>query len=539
MLIRELEKVQQLLLLLLLVETIMNRKTIWLIVGLMSVALIGLTSFQLYWINSAIDLNRERFQKDVHESIIVVGEKLTRNEFLYETSSFMIKEVHANQPISPTSRQTKVAVLRQIDDAGIKLRKSQDTIQIIYETGDTAHIRSWTSKFGNELLEEKIESGPGSFTFSSSVTADAQFARRMNVMMQDMFSTRMHFGSHIDPSILDSLLHQEFANRGITMDFDFGVFDSVNDTLLFSKSSNNGDLKKSELRASLFPQDIMGNAQFLMVNFPDESLFLFKQIWATLASSVVLLLVIIGCFAYAIYIIIRQKKISEIKNDFINNMTHEFKTPISTVSLACEALQEQEVSTNKNMLNRYIGIIKDENKRLGVQVEKVLQMATLDKKDFKLNLKPIDIHNVIERSIGNINLQIDKNGGLINSSLSAHKHEIVADEIHVANIVDNLLDNATKYSKGKPDIQVKTTSDEQGLIIKVIDKGIGMSREAVNKIFDKFYRVPTGNLHDVKGFGLGLSYVRSIVEAHGGTISVSSELNVGSSFEIFLPFKHD
>jgi len=245
--------------------------------------------------------------------------------------------------------------------------------------------------------------------------------------------------------------------------------------------------------------------------------------------------VIIAIFGYALYTIMRQKKISEIKNDFINNMTHEFKTPISTVSLACEALQDEDVKKNDTFLKRYISIIDAENKRLGMQVEKVLQMATLEKKDFKLKLEKLNVHQVIDRALENINIQIEKREGVIKKQLLASQREVVADEVHLTNIIYNLLDNANKYSREKPEITIATNNKNDGIVVKIQDKGIGMSREVSNRIFEKFYREPTGNIHDVKGFGLGLTYVKTMLDALGGSINVKSDLAKGSTFEIYLP----
>ena len=219
-------------------------------------------------------------------------------------------------------------------------------------------------------------------------------------------------------------------------------------------------------------------------------------------------------------------------------MTHEFKTPIATVSLACEALQDEQIVASGSMRNRYMKIITDENKRLGLQVEKVLQMATLDKQDFKLKVDKVNVHEIIEKVLANIDLQVQKRGGHVHKQLEAEFLVVEADEMHLTNIIYNLLDNANKYSPEHPEIVIKTKSSAKGIFINIIDQGIGMSREALNKIFDKFYRVPTGNLHDVKGFGLGLAYVKSMIEAHGGSITVKSEPKSGSNFEIYLPFEY-
>jgi two-component system phosphate regulon sensor histidine kinase PhoR len=251
----------------------------------------------------------------------------------------------------------------------------------------------------------------------------------------------------------------------------------------------------------------------------------------------VLILVILCCFYFAISTILKQKKLSDVKNDFINNMTHEFKTPISTISLACEVLQDEAVSKNPTQMNRYLHIIRDENKRLGQQVEKVLQAAMLDRGEVKLKLTEVDMHEVVDTVLQNIGVQIEKRSGRVDLILEADQPIIAADEVHITNIIHNLLDNANKYSVESPQISIHTRSLPDGISIRIADKGIGMTKEAINRIFDRFYRVPTGNVHNVKGFGLGLSYVKTILQGHNGSIRVESEPGKGSTFEVFLPYK--
>jgi two-component system phosphate regulon sensor histidine kinase PhoR len=246
--------------------------------------------------------------------------------------------------------------------------------------------------------------------------------------------------------------------------------------------------------------------------------------------------VIISCFYVAITTILKQKKLSEIKNDFISNMTHEFKTPIATISLACEVLQEAAVTEDPVKRTRYLNVIHDENKRLGLQVEKVLQSAILDKGNLRLKISPVDIHEVIDQALQNIGVQIEQRQGEIRLELNAEKTVVEADEMHLTNIVHNLLDNANKYSPEEPRISIQTRSVREGVYLTITDKGIGMTKDALQRIFERFYRVPTGNVHNVKGFGLGLSYVKTILQMHQGHIRVESQPNKGSSFEIYLPY---
>jgi two-component system phosphate regulon sensor histidine kinase PhoR len=232
---------------------------------------------------------------------------------------------------------------------------------------------------------------------------------------------------------------------------------------------------------------------------------------------------------------LKQKKLSIIKNDFISNMTHEFKTPISTISLASEMLGDSSIAQTPEKQQRYLKMIRDENKRLSVLVESILQTSILDKGEFILKHSEVDIHDIINTAINNTQLLIDQRGGTIQTQLTATKFKLQADRVHLTNIVFNLIDNAIKYSKGVPEILISTHNTAEGIMIKVKDNGLGISKENQRKIFDKFYRVPTGNVHNVKGFGLGLSYVLAVVLKHNGTISVDSELGKGSTFNVHLP----
>ena len=243
------------------------------------------------------------------------------------------------------------------------------------------------------------------------------------------------------------------------------------------------------------------------------------------------------CFAYTIYVIFRQKQISVIKNDFINNMTHEFKTPIATISLATDSIGSPKVINEESKIRRFLNIIKQENKRMLSQVEKVLQMAQIDRKELNLKKVSIDLHEVIEKVVGNASLKVESREGQIMTDLQAENHLIEGDATHITNVVANLIDNAEKYSEEKPVIKVSSRDKKGGVVFTVEDNGIGMSKDSVKHIFEKFYRIPTGNVHNVKGFGLGLSYVKAIIEAHQGNISVKSELGKGSRFSVFLPLK--
>ena len=266
--------------------------------------------------------------------------------------------------------------------------------------------------------------------------------------------------------------------------------------------------------------------------------FLLIQLTGMLSVSILIVLILIGAFYYAIHTIIQQKKLSLMKTDFINNMTHEFKTPISTVALACEALGDKDIQKSESLYKNYISIISEENRRVGVMAEKILQTAILEKGELKLRLELFDIHEIIREVIKTMSIQVEIRDGQIISDLQASRSKLMADKVHITNIITNLLDNANKYTPSKPCIVVSTNSLEDGVVILVSDNGLGISKQNQKKIFEKLYRVPTGNIHNVKGYGLGLSYVKFIVDKHKGSITVESEQGQGTRFRIFLPFEN-
>jgi two-component system, OmpR family, phosphate regulon sensor histidine kinase PhoR len=371
----------------------------------------------------------------------------------------------------------------------------------------------------------------------NSIQKIAQKSRMVTIVLDELMGNPPRIENRIDQKQLEKLLSEELKTMGINLDYEYAVVDKQSKRSLFANFApvDKTAVLTSDFSIKLFPNDITGKDHLLTVFFPRQTSFLVRQIWLTMTSSIFLVVLIVFLFGYTIHAILEQKKLSEIKNDFINNMTHEFKTPISTVSLACEALQDNEIKKNREFMNNYIRIIQDENNRLRRQVDKVLQMATIDKKEYKLKMVDINVHEVIEKAISHINLQVQKRGGSIEKRLIADNFRIITDEIHLTNIIYNLLDNANKYSKDEPQINVETEDHHQGILVRIRDKGIGMTREEMNKIFEKFYRVPTGNLHDVKGFGLGLAYVKTMLNALGGQVKVQSTPGIGSTFEIILP----
>ena len=336
---------------------------------------------------------------------------------------------------------------------------------------------------------------------------------------------------------LQATLGKSFNDKGIDLPFEFAVFSpsSGSNHIPIRSAGFKADYEKSEHRVSLFPNDLFQKPDMLLVYFPGQKSHVLKSLSLLLAGSILFTLIIIISSGGSIVVMIRQKKISDIKTDFINNMTHEFKTPIATISIAADSITNPRVIAEPETIKNFTRIIKEENNRMNTRVEQILQMALLDSRDFKLRPRVVDMHYMIDKVIAHYRLQIEKREGFITTRLDAIHSLVEADEDHMRNVLLNLLDNANKYSITKPEIEVFSMNQSGKFIFGVQDKGLGMSQEVQRKVFDKFYRVTSGNIHNIKGFGLGLSYVKAIVLAHHGDIRIQSEPGKGSRLEISLP----
>ena len=469
----------------------MNRKEIWLIIGLMSAAVIGVMSLQIGFIQNSIRLNEEQFDGHILAALTKATERLERME------DYQVSAKYAN---------------------GYSIRQYQvDTV-----TGDFQYHQLDILQSDPTGLERKMEAVQ---------------------LKQEMFTKSLE--ERIEVIKLDAILRQEFSERGISVPFSYGVRSNASDSwVIFNNhyvvpNENQAAfdfLKTTNYKVNLFKNDLTSPG-LLYVFFPTKNSIVWGTLWLNLLFSLLFVAVILGCFAYTINVIYRQKKLSEMKNDFINNMTHEFKTPIATISLASDSITNPSVIGNPDKIRRFADIIRQENKRMNGQVEKVLQMAVIERGRINLNVSSIDLHHVIEQALSNISLQVERKDGTTKAVFDAQKSIIEGDANHISNIINNLLDNANKYSPEQPDITVSTRNVSNGVEVTIADKGIGMSKEAKKKIFEKFYRVHTGNVHDVKGFGLGLSYVKTMITAHKGSIDVRSELGKGSSFIVLFPFE--
>ncbi len=339
------------------------------------------------------------------------------------------------------------------------------------------------------------------------------------------------------------------SDKNIRDEYDYGVYSQTAKSFVilngyYAVTNNNKNVYHDNMDQGLFntPYKVSifndsGSLEHgkLMIYFPNRSSF--RNMWGIVLSSALFTAIILFTFIFTIYEIVTQKKLSIMKNDFLNNMTHEFKTPIATISLATDSISNQNIIGSPDKVRRFLDIIKQENNRMLSQVEKVLQMALIDRKKMKLNLSEIHLHEVIKSAVTHINLQVEQKNGYIETFDEADPDVIQGDITHVSNMIHNLLDNANKYSPEYPEITVRTQNVTEGIQVIISDKGIGMTKEQRKHIFDKFYRATSGNLHDVKGFGLGLSYVKAMITAHKGTIDVKSEPGKGSTFTLYFPYK--
>lgn len=346
----------------------------------------------------------------------------------------------------------------------------------------------------------------------------------------------VNVNSKITASNLDFFLRKNFESSALTEDFDYAIYDCHDEKMVYGKyvsysAASSGDSLKVDKNLPKLADVIY----YFVVRFPKRESSIFSGLGFMLVFTAISLLTIIF-FIYALTVILRQKRLSELQKDFINNMTHEFKTPISTIKVAADVFVSNPTIQNDARLTRYAQIIREQNNRLNSQVEKVLQLARIDKKTLELNKEVINLHELLSTILPAIQVKIEQNKGILNQDLKAIQPYIKADMLHLTNILHNLLDNAMKYAKdGQPDITVHSLDMGKNVRLVVEDKGIGIEKEHHKKVFFRFYRVPTGNIHNVKGFGLGLFYVKNIIAAHGWHIDLESEVGVGTKIMIDIP----
>ncbi len=603
----------------------MKKKSIIIIVGLMSIALLGVVTMQLYFLMQSYTLQSKLFDRSVHEALSDLVAKVDKQDYMnylnararnqiQQQGSFSYTSIKTTIAVTHgtskgikkrlTSREWRIAKLRDSLQHMIANREMDDKVERLIENNDIRlqiRVDAYTDELGEHIrYTPEIKTSPKSSDLSqkphklhkfdtvhfvvhdpqlgtqllSSIQinpewqrdqarkqAERQFRLVQRMLAEDSLAKlkkgqtqstvianlaeeyqniNQPLKRRINYIWLDSLLRFELHDHGITLPVSYEILTNNNDSLIFSKAMDTVGVKPKFISAdtyqtTLFPKDVLRDPGKIRITFPQKNSFILGSMTASLATTGGLIAVLIFCFGYTIFSIIRQKKISEMKTDFINNMTHEFKTPVSTIMIASEALRDPEIVADRSRVSRLANVIYEENARLGIHIERVLNVARIEKNDFKLEKRPLDVNEMINIVIDSMALKLQKHDVKLTLQLDAVNAVVLADELHFSNIIYNLVDNAIKYSNGTPDITISSANRGDQILIRVADKGIGMSRDQQTKIFEQFYRIPTGNLHDVKGFGLGLSYVNTIVKRLNGAISVRSEKDKGSDFELRFP----
>ena len=506
----------------------MKKTTITILATLMGISFVSLLAMQVYYIEEVIELRRLHFDESVNRSLSEAAHQLE----ISEATRYLEQGTAAIDGIATVYDSVTITT----DSAFI-----QRTKRISAKDGSAF---SYSETTANTNFSDKY------FTKRSNGLSDR--SRTLQEIMQERYDKQkmlideviysmLYTASdrplkdRIDFKELDQTLRNELSDNGIDMPYHFRVLSS-NGNVVFQCSDYDATGSDRTFTSTLFRNDPVQRMGTLEVHFPSISSMERRSVWFVM-PSMVFTLILLTTFIVTLVLVFRQKKVTEMKNDFINNMTHEFKTPISSISLAAQMLNDDSIPKTPKMVQRLSTTINDETKRLRFQVEKVLQLSMYENQRARLNLQETDANELIAGVIHTFTLKVEKNGGKIISDLKAEKRNIYIDDMHFTNVVFNLMDNAVKYRRTDTPLELKVSTWNEGgkLCISIQDNGIGIKREDLRRIFEKFYRVPTGNRHDVKGFGLGLAYVKKIITEHKGTITAESELGIGTKFVIRMP----
>ena len=556
----------------------MNRRLFIFVIILMLVSLSGIILLQLFWIRNAISIREEYFNKNVNLALRETARRLEKNEnykqlgkqltkfyipgadsFVEDEEDSTVQSMKNGYYYNVSSSTDKDIVMSVWTDDGGNSHKiieykhdiSIDSIKrSVARVKANVEIDSLSQFLTHDLVLVDGKSDTiikGGDTLLQSL-ANNQYmivrkARDLNEafieLAYEIESSPPPIEERVDTSMLPGLVASSLFNKGINQDFEYGILhiDSMKNVPLSSEGFD-PERMQQEYMVGIFPNELADESNFLVLQFPHRNMHLIRSMAGILGGSLLLTLIILATFAITIFMILRQKKLSDIKSDFINNMTHEFKTPIATISLAVDSINSPKIISNSEEVRYYTGIIREENQRMNTQVENVLRMSLLDKHDLEFNIIHTDLNEVISAAVSKVKLLLKEREGEIRVHLDADDPVVPVDPDHLTNAILNLLDNAIKYSEDKPEIDISCTDVPEGIMISVSDKGMGMTKEVVHRIFDRFYRKPSGNIHNIKGFGLGLSYVKAIIDAFGGIIRVRSEAGKGSIFEIIFPKKN-
>jgi two-component system phosphate regulon sensor histidine kinase PhoR len=526
---------------------------------LLSVA--GITWVQVVWIRNAVVTQKDNFDKLVFMSLNnAVREIETRSRMKFindfplsvqqpsaDTSGFISGFFSIGSTFSNQGGEVKIDIrnnssrVKSVNDENGRRRivieqdSSVYSDSVSFDLSSDGTVRQFVFRGDKGRGEASV---PGSKMGKSEFEGwlkrrSGEFRSMSDQMINDMYQWERNLD--ISNAEVKEVLAKYFPVFGITTPFDLAVIRKGEfETEPTVKTSRN-EFVKSRYAMKLFADNMFNNDVVLSVVFPQKTNYVLGSMAWILGGSMLFSLFIFATFALSIWFIVRQKKISEMKSDFINNMTHEFKTPIATISLAADTIMNPKILADEKSIRHFIGMIKKENSRMNKKVETILQIASLDKKEIEFRYEMTSLHSAIAKSLETIEIQIHEKGGTLISDLLAENDMIYGDQEHLVSLMNNLLDNAIKYSAESPYITISTRNRDEGIVVSVADRGIGMSKSTQGKIFERFYRQTSGNVHNVKGFGLGLNYVKDIVEAHKGSISVWSEPGKGSRFDIFLP----
>ncbi len=505
----------------------MNRKNFLSIILLLAISLISILFLQFSWINDINNLNEERFKKDIQDVLYFINERLEEKEIINLTRDNL---------------QAKFKIRRSTESGEVELIESSFNKKTI----DSIDIDSNKNSFqfdiesGNDDVDNSSINASIQIENLDDITLDSSIQDQVNkildrsemiqIILNKLLTNDRTIKSDFDIKHLDKLIKIALAQKKLNLDFEFLIYNNQTNIIEISNSKN-PEILNSEFKINLFQNDLIDSNLDFYLYFPNQSEYLKDNNFFNILFSIIFLLIIVFCFYYVLLKVFELKKLSDIKNDFIDNMTHELKTPISTISLACEALLDKTLKVKKEK-SKYIEIISDENKRLGIQVEKVLDVAKTERDNYKIEFENLNLHDVINESIKVNSFRVEKNQGKINLKLKAKDYLVKGNYYHLLNVFNNLIDNSIKYSKKNPIIHISTYNNDKMLVVEIKDEGIGISKSNIDKVFDKFFREPQGNIHNVKGFGLGLSYVKNILNKHNSTIKVESKQGNGTIFII-------
>ena len=502
----------------------MDKNKFLLIVILTVISMVSILLVQFSWISQINELNNERFEKDINDVLFTVNQKLEEREILILTR----ENLEAKFKISRSNETGGVELIesifskRTIQDGEIETK--QNSLQFDLESSNK-NVDS-DDNINASILVEDFNEITVDTLIQKQIDKVLDRSEMIQIILNKLLTGDRNIKTELNKKSIEKLIKTSLKQKNIDMDFEYLLLDNEKNNILLSNTEDDKILKSS-FSISLFQNDLIDSNLVLFLDFPLKNSYLRDNNIYSLAFSFIFILLIALSFYYVVVKAFQLKKLSEIKNDFIDNMTHELKTPISTISLACEAMID-----NKKNKNDYVKIIDEENKRLGHQVERVLNIARTEKQSYKIDKSSVNIHEIIEESINVFRFKLEKKGGKIVNKLNAENPIINGNKSHLVNVFNNLIENGIKYSKDKPVITIESRNDESSMEISIKDNGIGIKKNNLDKIFDKFYREPQGNIHNVKGFGLGLSYVKNIVDKLNAKIFVKSKYGHGSVFTL-------